>query len=92
MNVGGDRCVFYLTDGVIQDVADVGKEVADVDFYLSPDKFSACQSAFQSKRQDGIDVLHGRHQHHPFLCQAVDVRVRHLPVQPDGADGIWAVL
>ncbi len=49
MNVGGDRCVFYLTDGVIQDVADVGKEVADVDFYLSPDKFSACQSAFQSK-------------------------------------------
>lgn len=49
MNVGSDRCVFYLTDGIIQDVADVGKEVADVDFYLSPDKFSSCQSAFKSK-------------------------------------------
>ena len=46
MNVGGDRCVFYLTDGVIQDVADVGKGVADVDFYLSPDKFFSLPVGF----------------------------------------------
>lgn len=49
LNVGDDRCVVYLTDGIVQDIVDVGKETADVDVYIKPVEFQSCMAAFRSK-------------------------------------------